>query len=164
MGVCMFITHVYESRHRQIARRLGNVMLCNCRFFQHFQRRLLSLLRNISILPILLPLHIILLDQPVDIPLDIRHRQHAPAHRRLDNLTHELLVSDRLAGFHDPHNRGLGFEVAVLGHAHVRLFVLFLGLFELDLVDFDAVFGVREVRVEGEGVGGRDVFGSGVFG
>jgi hypothetical protein len=71
----MFITHVYESRHRQIARRLGNVMLCNCRFFQHFQRRLLSLLRNISILPILLPLHIILLDQPVDIPLDIRHRR-----------------------------------------------------------------------------------------
>jgi len=46
----------------------------------------------------------------------------------------------------------------------VRLFVLFFRLFELDLVDFDAVFGVREVRVEGEGVGWGDVFGFGVFG
>jgi hypothetical protein len=46
----------------------------------------------------------------------------------------------------------------------VRLFVLFFGLFELDLVDFYAVFGVCEVRVEGEGVGGGDVFGFGVFG
>jgi hypothetical protein len=46
----------------------------------------------------------------------------------------------------------------------VRLLVLFFGFLELDLVDFDAVFGVREVRVEGEGVCGRDVFGFGVFG
>jgi hypothetical protein len=46
----------------------------------------------------------------------------------------------------------------------VRFLVLFFGLFELDLVDFDAVFGVREVRVEGEGVGGGDVFAFGVFG
>ena len=37
----------------------------------------ISPLRNISILPILLPLHIILLDQPIDIPLDVRHGQHA---------------------------------------------------------------------------------------
>jgi hypothetical protein len=46
----------------------------------------------------------------------------------------------------------------------VRLLVFFFGFFELDLVDFDAVFGVGEVRVEGEGVGGLDVFGLGVFG
>jgi len=42
--------------------------------------------------------------------------------------------------------------------------VFFPGLFELDLVDFDAVFGVREVRVQGEGVGRGYVAGFGVFG
>jgi hypothetical protein len=46
----------------------------------------------------------------------------------------------------------------------VRLLVLFFGFFELDLVDFYAVFRVCEVGVEGEGVGGGDVFGLGVFG
>ena len=46
----------------------------------------------------------------------------------------------------------------------MRLFVFFFGLFELDLVDLDAVFGVGEVWVEGEGVGGGDVFAFGVFG
>jgi hypothetical protein len=46
----------------------------------------------------------------------------------------------------------------------VRFFVFFFGLFELDLVDLDAVFGMGEVWVEGEGVGGGDVFAFGVFG
>jgi len=46
----------------------------------------------------------------------------------------------------------------------VRLLIFFFGFFELDLVDFDAVFGVREVWVEGEGVGRRYVFAFGVFG
>ena len=124
----------------------------------------ISPLRNISILPILLPLHIILLDQPIDIPLDVRHGQHAPAHRRLDNLAHQLLMTDRLPRLHNPHNRRLGLEVAVLGDPHVRLLVFFFGFFELDLVDLHPVLRVREVRVEGEGVGGLDVFGLGVFG
>jgi hypothetical protein len=46
----------------------------------------------------------------------------------------------------------------------VRLFILLFGFFELDLVDFHSVFGVREVRVESEGVGGGDFFAFWVFG
>lgn len=46
----------------------------------------------------------------------------------------------------------------------MRFLVFFLGFLELDLVNLDAVFGVGEVGVEGEGVSGRDVFPFGVFG
>ena len=73
-------------------------------------------------------------------------------------------MANGLPALHDAHDRRLRLEVAVFRHAHVRFFVFFFGLFELDLVDLDAVFGVGEVRVEGEGVGGRDVFAFGVFG
>lgn len=111
-------------------------------------------LRNISVLPIILPLHIILLNQPIDVLLDVRHGQHAPAHSRFDDLADELRVPDGLPALHDAHNCRLGLEVAVLGHAHVRLLVLLFGLFQLHLVDFHAVLRVREVWVEGEGVGG----------
>jgi hypothetical protein len=46
----------------------------------------------------------------------------------------------------------------------MRLFVFFLGFFELDLVDFDSVFRMREIRVDGKSVGVGDVFGFGMFG
>ena len=45
----------------------------------------------------------------------------------------------------------------------MRGFVLGFGLFGLDLVDFDAVFGVSEVRVGGEGVGTGDFSRGGLF-
>lgn len=73
-------------------------------------------------------------------------------------------MADRLPALHDAHDGRLGLEVAVFLHAHVRLLVLFLRLLELHLVDLDAVLGVREVWVEGEGVGGRDVFALRVLG
>jgi len=123
-----------------------------------------STLRNISIPPIILPLHIILLNQTINIPLNIRHAQHTSTNRRLNNLTHKLRVPNRLPALHDAHDRRLRLEVPVFCDAHVRFFVFFFGLFELDLVDLDAVFGVREVWVEGEGVGRGDVFAFGVFG
>lgn len=128
----------------------------------HFQQTLT--LRNIRVLPIILPLHIILLDQPINIPLDIRYTQDAPTDRSLDDLADELRMTDGLPALHDAHDRRLRLEVAVFRHTHVRFFVFFFGFFELYLVDLDAVFGVGEVRVEGEGVGGRDVFAFGVFG
>jgi hypothetical protein len=121
-------------------------------------------LRNISILPIIIPLHIILLNQPINIPLNIRHPQHAPTNRRLNNLTHKLRMANRLPALHDAHDRRLRLEIAIFRHTHVRFFVFFFGFFELDLVDLDAIFGVGEVWVEGEGVGGGDVFAFGVFG
>lgn len=121
-------------------------------------------LRNISILPIIIPLHIILLNQPINIPLDIRHPQHTPTNRSLNNLADKLRMADGLPALHDAHDSRLGLEISVLRHAHVRFFVFFFGFFELDLVDLDAVFGVGKVGIKGESVGGRDVFAFGVFG
>lgn len=45
----------------------------------------------------------------------------------------------------------------------MSLLVLLLGFFGLDLVDLDAIFGVREVEVYGKGVAGVDVFTFGCF-
>lgn len=45
----------------------------------------------------------------------------------------------------------------------MRLLILGFGLFGLDLVDLDAVFGMGKVDVDGEGVGGVDVFAFGGF-
>lgn len=73
-------------------------------------------------------------------------------------------MADGLPALHNAHDRRLRLEVAVFRDAHVRFFVFLSGLFELDLVDFDAIFGVSKVRVEGEGVSGRDIFAFGVFG
>jgi hypothetical protein len=112
------------------------------------------LLRNISILPIIVPLHIILLNQPINVPLDISHSQNTTTYRRLDNLTDKLRMTNSLPALHNPHNRRLSLEIAIFGHTHVRLFVFFFGFLELDLVDLDAVFGVCEVGVESESVGG----------
>jgi hypothetical protein len=72
-------------------------------------------------------------------------------------------VANPLAGFQDAHNGRLGLVVAVCGDALVGFLVLGGGLFELDCVDLDAVFGVAEGGVEREGVGGGDFAPFGVF-
>lgn len=115
-------------------------------------------LSNVAIHIPLLPLHIILLDQPINILLDITNPQHTPTHRRLDDLSHQLLMADRLTALHDSDDSGLTLEVPILGDTDVRLLVLLLGLLELDLVDLDTVLGVREVAVDGECVGRIDLF------
>jgi hypothetical protein len=58
----------------------------------------------------------------------------------------------------------LGLVVAVRGDALVSFLVLGGGFFELDCVDFDAVFDVAEGGVEREGVGRGDLAPFGVFG
>ena len=73
-------------------------------------------------------------------------------------------MRNRLSSLHNPYNRRLGFELPVRRDALVGLFVLGFSLAGLDLVYFDAVFWVREGGVDGEGVGGVDVFAFGVFG
>lgn len=123
-----------------------------------------SPLRDISIQPIVLPLQKLLLDQSVDIPLDPTDLQRAPVPRRFNRLGHQLRMADALPGLQDAHNSGLGLVVAVGGDALVGLLVLGGRLFELDRVDFDAVLGVGEARVEGEGVGWGDFARAGVFG
>lgn len=46
----------------------------------------------------------------------------------------------------------------------MRFLILFFRFLGLDLIDFDAVFGVDEKGVEGKGVGAVDVFAAGGFG
>jgi hypothetical protein len=119
---------------------------------------------DVRIRPILLPLHIILLNQAIDILLDIAHLQHTPAHRRFDRLAHKFLMTDRLPALQDPDYSGLALEVPILRNPDVGLFIFFLGFFELDLVDFDAVLRVREVGIDGESVGVVDFLAARVLG
>lgn len=121
-------------------------------------------LRDISIQPIILPLQELLLDQPIDIPLDPTDLQRAPIPRRLDRLRHQLCMANPLPRLQDAHNSRLRFVVAVRGNALVGFFVLSSGFFELHCVDLDAVFWVREGGVEREGVGGSDFAAFGVLG
>lgn len=72
-------------------------------------------------------------------------------------------MPDRLSTLQNSHNRRLALKVAIFSDTDVCLFVLLFGLFELDLVDFDAVFRVREVGVDGEGIVLVDFFAFGVF-
>lgn len=73
-------------------------------------------------------------------------------------------MTNSLPRLQDAHDSRLGFVVAVCGDALVSFFVFGGGFFELDGVDFDAVFGVGEAGVEGEGVGRVDVAAFGVLG
>lgn len=112
----------------------------------------------------ILSLHIILLNQPIDVLLDVRHSQHTSAHGGFDDFRHQFLMTDGLATLHDPHYRSLAFEVAIFGYTFVCLLVLLFGLFQLHLIDLDAVLGVFKAGVDGEGVGVVDVFAFGMFG
>lgn len=73
-------------------------------------------------------------------------------------------MRNRLATLHDTHNRRLRLVVAIRRDSFVGRLVLFFGFFELDLVDFDAHFGVLEGAVVGEFVGVVDVFAFGFLG
>jgi hypothetical protein len=70
---------------------------------------------------------------------------------------------DRLPALHDPHYCGLGLVVSISSYTFVSLLVLGFGFLELDLVDFNAVFGVGEGGVVGEGVADIDVATLGVL-
>ena len=70
----------------------------------------------------------------------------------------------RLAALHDPDDGGLRLVMPVGSDALVRFLVFLRRFLELDLVDLDAVFGVGEGEVDGEGVGRVDVAAFRVFG
>ena len=106
----------------------------------------------------LIPLHILLLDQPLNVLLNVPHIQHTSALSLLDHLGNQFCMCNRLSALHDSDNRRLGLELSVCGNALVRFFVLGFGLAGLDLVDFDAILGMRERGISGEGVGGVDIF------
>jgi hypothetical protein len=72
-------------------------------------------------------------------------------------------MRDLLPALHHPHNRRLRLELPVSGDTHVRLFVFFFRLFELDGIDFDAVLGMRKGSVEAESVSWGDFTTFGCF-
>jgi len=125
------------------------------------------LVNNLSDIVVLVPflaLHVILLNQPIDILLNVLDVQDTSAPGGLDDLCDQLRVSDGLAALHDAHNGRLRLEVAVRRHALVRLLVLLLGLLELHLVDLDPVFLVSEAVVDAERVRVGNLSALGVFG
>ena len=99
----------------------------------------------------------------VNILLNISHLHRAPVPRRLNDLRHQLRMTNRLHLLHHPHDGRLRLKRPVRRHTDMRLFVLLSRLFELDRVDLDAVFGVAEGRVQREGVGRGDFAAFGVF-
>ena len=66
-------------------------------------------------------------------------------------------MCDLLSALHDPHNCRLCLESPISGHALMGLLVFLLGLLGLDLVDLDAVFGVREAVIDVESISNIDV-------
>lgn len=100
----------------------------------------------------------------LNILLNLPQLHHAPTLRRINNLGDEILMRHRFSRFHDPHDSRLRLVLAILVDALVRLLVLLLGLFQLDLVDLDAEFRIPEVRVDGERIGSVDVPAIGVLG
>ena len=121
-------------------------------------------LSNITIQAIILPLHKFLLNQPINVPLDTSDIQRTPILRDLDSLGNKLTVGNPLPCFEDSHNSSLGFVVAIGGDTLMSLLVFGSGFFELHRVDLDAVLGVGEGGVDGEGVGGINFATFGVLG
>lgn len=99
-----------------------------------------------------------------NILLDFCLLQHTATTSRLDHFHNQLRMRNRLATLHDTHNRRLRLIVSIRRDSFVSRLVLFLGFFELDLVDFDAHLGVLERAVVGEFVGVVDILAFGFLG
>ena len=67
-------------------------------------------------------------------------------------------MRDGLSALHDPDNSRLRLIIAIGGDTLVRLLILLLGLFGLDLVDLDAIPRVGEVGIQCKFVGVIDIF------
>lgn len=72
--------------------------------------------------------------------------------RGFDHLCNELSVLNRLSTLHDAHDRCLGFIVSICSHSLMSGLVLFLGLFQLNLIDLDAHLCITESGVVREDV------------
>lgn len=93
----------------------------------------------VPIVTIIQPLHVLLLDQLIDVLLDASNIQHASLLGQLDDFGHKIHMLDLLLRLHDAHDCSLRLEVLVFEHTLVGFLVLFLGLLELDLVDLDSI-------------------------
>ena len=118
---------------------------------------------DIAVRSVILPLQILLLNQAVDVPLDATYVQRSPALRHLDRLSHQLGMRNVFPRLQDPHNRSLRFVVPICGDTLVCLLVLGGGLFELNRVDLDTIFSVRELFIYRKFIRGVDVAAFGVL-
>ena len=98
----------------------------------------------------------------VNLRLDLTAFHGAALPRCRNRLGLQLAVRDGLAALHDAHNGRLRLVLSVALDVLVRRPVLFLGLLELDLIDFDSILDVGKRQVDLEAVGRVDVsaFGS----
>jgi hypothetical protein len=101
-------------------------------------------LRDVGVPPVILPLHVILLNEPINIPLNVRHTKYTPTDGSFDHFAHQLSMADSLATLHDAHDGCLRLEIPVFCDANMSLLVLLLSLTQLDLIDLDAVFWMLE--------------------
>ena len=111
---------------------------------------LCAYLGNVAVHITLLSLHIILLDQAIDILLDISHTKHTSAHGGLNDFSHEFLMRDQLAALENADDSCLALEVTIFRNTNVCLLIFFFRLFKLHLVDLDAVFRMFETLIDGE--------------
>lgn len=93
----------------------------------------------------------------LDIHLDGGGVKCAPGLSGGDDLRDELCVGDGFARLHDPNNGCLRFKSAVHHDLFMSLLVFFCGLLCLNLVDFNAVFGIRKIGVHAERVSMIDI-------
>lgn len=66
-------------------------------------------------------------------------------------------MCDGFARLHDSNNGCLCFKSAVHDDLFMSLLVFFCGLLCLNLVDFNAVFGIKEIDIHAERVGVIDI-------
>ena len=94
----------------------------------------------------------------LDVLLNVSWIQYASALRGRDDLGDKLGMSDGLSSLHDANNGGLRLKVTICGNTLVGLFVFFLGLLCLDLVNLDPVFWIGKTEVDCESIAVVDIF------
>lgn len=124
----------------------------------------MAYLGDISVHSILLSLQEFLLDQAIDVSLDVRDIQCSSTLRRLDGFCYQFAMCDPLPRLQDAHNSSLGLVVSVCCDTFMCLLILSSGLFELNSIDLNAVFGIGKVGIQCEGIGRVDIATLRVFG
>lgn len=94
----------------------------------------------------------------LDIHLDGSRIQGASGLGGRDDLRDEHCVCDGFARLHDSDNGCLCFKSAVHDDLFMSLLIFFCGLLCLNLVDFNAVFGIRKINIHAECVRVIDIF------
>ena len=107
---------------------------------------------------LILPLHVILLYQFLNVLLDIGRIQNPATLGCNNDLADQLWMRDPPSTFHNTHDRGLRLVLPVRSDSLMRGLVLSFGLFRLDLIDLDPVFRMSEGGVDGEGISRVNIF------